>query len=61
MQLCLEILFWCSLTVVIYTYIGYAVILYILVKIKELFVSAVQPELPEELPDVTLFIAEYNE
>lgn len=61
MQLCLEILFWCSLAVVIYTYIGYAVILYILVKIKELFVSAVQPELPEELPDVTLFIAAYNE
>lgn len=61
MRLFFEILFWCSLGIVIYTYIGYGILLYILVKIKELFRSAPCPELPDELPAVTLFIAAYNE
>lgn len=61
MEAFLEILFWCSLAIVIYTYIGYGIILYALVKIKELFKSPLSPELPQELPDVTLFIAAYNE
>lgn len=61
MRLFLEILFWCSLGIVIYTYIGYGILLYILVRIKELFRSASRPELPDELPAVTLFIAAYNE
>lgn len=33
----LEILFWISLFIVFYTYIGYGILLYILVKIKECF------------------------
>lgn len=61
MQIFLEILFWCSLIIVIYTYVGYGIILYILVKIKEFIVVPSPPELPEELPAVTLFIAAYNE
>lgn len=61
MEVFLETLFWCSLAIVIYTYIGYGIILYALVKIKELFKSPLSPELPQELPDVTLFIAAYNE
>lgn len=61
MRLFLEILFWCSLGIVIYTYIGYGILLYILVRIKELFRTAPRPELPDELPAVTLFIAAYNE
>ncbi len=61
MEVFLETLFWCSLAIVIYTYIGYGIILYTLVKIKELFKSPLSPELPQELPDVTLFIAAYNE
>lgn len=61
MQAFFEILFWCSLGIVIYTYVGYGIILYILVKIKELFIHPSLPELPEEWPAVTLFIAAYNE
>lgn len=56
-----EILFWCSLAIVFYTYIGYGIILYILVKVKELFIHPSRPELPGELPAVTLLIAAYNE
>lgn len=61
MQAFFEILFWCSLAVVIYTYIGYGILLYALVKIKELFVSPPPLKLPEKLPEVSLFIAAYNE
>lgn len=59
----LEILFWISLFVVFYTYIGYGIVLYILVKIKECFRKPVRYPMPpdEDLPEVTLFIAAYNE
>ena len=33
----LEIIFWIALFVVFYTYIGYGILLYILVKLKEVF------------------------
>ena len=33
----LEIIFWIALFVVFYTYIGYGILLYILVKLKEAF------------------------
>ena len=58
-----EILFWISLFIVFYTYIGYGIVLYILVKIKETFRKPVHYPMPadEELPEVTLFIAAYNE
>lgn len=57
----IEILFWCSLFIVAYTYIGYGVLLYTLVRIKELFTPSHPPGLPAELPAVTLFIAAFNE
>lgn len=59
----LEILFWIFLFIIFYTYLGYGILLYILVKIKELFYKPTQPVLPatDNLPDVTLFIAAYNE
>lgn len=54
--------FWVGLFVVVYTYIGYGILLYFLVKLKvtirpakALFYS------DQELPEVTLFIAAYNE
>ena len=40
--LCLEILFWFALFVVFYTYLGYGILLYILVKLKEFFVKPVR-------------------
>ena len=64
LTLCLEILFWFALFVVFYTYLGYGILLYILVKLKELFVKPVRCSLPAtdgELPEVTLFITAFNE
>ena len=37
----LEIIFWIALFVVFYTYIGYGILLYILVKLKEAFKKSV--------------------
>ena len=58
----LEIIFWIGLFIVFYTYIGYGMLLYALVKLKECFRK--QPPPPptdDSLPDLTLFIAAYNE
>ena len=58
-----EALFWISLLIVFYTYIGYGILLYILVKIKESFHKPVRRPMPadEALPSLTLFITAYNE
>ena len=58
-----EIAFWIFLSIVFYTYIGYGILLYFLVKIKEFFSKPKQVLLPpySELPDVTILIAAYNE
>lgn len=59
----IEILFWLSLFLVFYTHLGYGILLYMLVKLKELFVKPVRRQLPPDkrLPDVTLFITAFNE
>lgn len=54
-------LFFVCLFLVFYTYIGYGIILWIALKVKERFVPLKTPELPEILPEVTLFISAYNE
>ena len=62
--LCLEIIFWLALFIVFYTYLGYGIVLYVLVKLKELFVKPVKRSLPASdagLPEVTLFITAFNE
>lgn len=53
--------FWISVFFIFYTYLGYGIILYILVKIKEFFRKSKEAVLPKELPDITLLIAAYNE
>ena len=59
----LEIIFWIALFVVFYTYIGYGILLYILVKLKEAFKKKCDIPCPadDNLPHVTLFITAYNE
>ena len=47
LTLCLEVIFWFALFVVFYTYLGYGIVLYILVKLKELFVKPVKYSLPD--------------
>jgi len=61
-MLTLKIFFWCFVFIVFYAYIGYGILLYILVKIKRIFgESRKEMKLDDYEPDVTLFIAAYNE
>ncbi|MBL0153651.1 MAG: glycosyltransferase family 2 protein [Chitinophagaceae bacterium] len=58
----LQIIFWILVFMVVYTYVGYGILLYILVKIKRVFRGKRKPVLDESYePEVTLFIAAYNE
>ena len=63
-MLTLKILFWATLLIVFYTYIGYGILLYIIIRLKRLFAGkpceAVHPA-DEELPTMTLMICAYNE
>ena len=65
MVLTIKILFWLCLALVVYTYVGYGVLLWFILKVKQLFVRKEQaPILPlneEMLPSVTLMICAYNE
>jgi cellulose synthase/poly-beta-1,6-N-acetylglucosamine synthase-like glycosyltransferase len=61
-MLTLKILFWSLIFIVFYAYIGYGILLYILIKIKRIFgLSKKGQNSVEYEPDVTLFIAAYNE
>lgn len=54
-------LFFISLGIVFYTYVGYGLLLVVLVHFKEWFYPPVVLALPDPLPSVTLFMAAYNE
>lgn len=56
-----EMLFWTGLFLTFYTYLGYGILLYLLVRIKEFFLKKKNLPMPEIWPEVTLFIAAYNE
>jgi len=59
----MEIVFWISLFIIIYTYLGYGFILYLLVQIKRIMWGK-RPDVfyeLDELPTCTLLIAAYNE
>lgn len=59
----LEIIFVILVAIVFYTYIGYGILLFFCVRIKEFFVMSVKRNLiPDiDLPEVSLVIAAYNE
>ncbi len=57
----LTIILWISIFIIFYTYIGYGIALFCAVKVKRRLCPDVRPELPRELPEVTLLIAAYNE
>ncbi|MBR2292477.1 MAG: glycosyltransferase family 2 protein [Prevotella sp.] len=63
-MLALKIIFWTCLFIVFYTYLGYGLLLYIILRLKRLFKG--KPQLPampsdEQLPTMTLMICAYNE
>ena len=53
--------FWISIFIVFYTFMGYGIVLYGLVKLKNLLKQKVNFTQEEVLPTVTLLIAAYNE
>ena len=57
-----EIIFWVSFGIIFYTYLGYGIILYLLVKFKELVIKNTEQKIElADLPPITLLIAAYNE
>lgn len=61
----LKITFWACLILVFYTYLGYGILLFIVLKLKQLFYKkkdkCVLPSTESLLPDVTLMICAFNE
>jgi cellulose synthase/poly-beta-1,6-N-acetylglucosamine synthase-like glycosyltransferase len=58
----LRLTFWILIGIVLYTYIGYAILLVILNILKKVFASQVKTSEPiADYPEVTLLIAAYNE
>ena len=54
--------FWLALIIIFYTYLGYGILLIVIIKIKRLLRSSERPKFNfEELPTATLIIACYNE
>ena len=61
-MLTIKIIFWVLIFIVFYAYLGYGIVLYFIIRLKRLFSK--QSEVTNsniELPEVTLFIAAYNE
>ncbi len=57
----MELLFWISLLLIFYTYLGYGLVLYVMIKIKRLFVGKPIPPSEDNLPSLTVIVAAYNE
>lgn len=57
----LEMFFWTALAIVFYTYIGYGILIFCIVNIKELFVKKRTITTTDLQPEVTLLIVAYNE
>jgi cellulose synthase/poly-beta-1,6-N-acetylglucosamine synthase-like glycosyltransferase len=63
-MLILKILFWVCLFIVFYTYLGYGMVLYLIIRLKRLFKGKKEKApMPadEDLPTMTLMICAYNE
>jgi cellulose synthase/poly-beta-1,6-N-acetylglucosamine synthase-like glycosyltransferase len=58
----LKMLFWVLFGLVFYTYLGYGLVLFLMVKLKRLFVKVKITEVAyDDLPHITMLIAAYNE
>lgn len=56
------LLFWISLLIIFYTFFGYGLLLYVLVKLKRIFRPSKQIVYAfDEMPSCTLIVAAYNE
>jgi len=58
----MKIVFWLSLFIVFYTFLGYGIVLYVMIKIRRIFKGKrVAPGLDQDFPTLTLVVAAYNE
>ncbi|MFP4023737.1 MAG: glycosyltransferase family 2 protein [Thiohalospira sp.] len=57
----METVFWILLIVIIYAYLGYPILLILVNSLIHLLKSKSQPKSQSQLPEVTMFIAAYNE
>ena len=57
----IKIIFWLSLFVIMYSYIGYGILLYMLVQLKKIFSRKKSVALPTYEPSVSLVVAAWNE
>jgi biofilm PGA synthesis N-glycosyltransferase PgaC len=58
----MEILFWLSLFIVFYTFLGYGIVLYVMMRIRMAIKGRrIVPGMDQEFPSLTLIIAAYNE
>jgi cellulose synthase/poly-beta-1,6-N-acetylglucosamine synthase-like glycosyltransferase len=55
------VVFWISLFIILYTFVGYGFVLFLLVKLKRLFYTSGSFDPDQEFPSVTILIAAYNE
>ena len=57
----MKLTFWISLFLIFYTYLGYGIVLFFMIKIKRIFKG--KPVLPsnDNLPSLTIIVAAYNE
>jgi len=60
-MLTVKILFWLFLFIVFYAYLGYGILLFFLVLLKRIFRGRKPARNPAYEPEVTLFVAAYNE
>lgn len=57
----MQIIFWVSLFIIIYTYVGYGFVLFLIIKLLRIFRKKKPLNPNYELPSVTLIVAAYNE
>lgn len=58
----IEILFWTSLFIIFYSYLGYGILLYVIIKLRRILgLSKPFTGNDDYEPEVTLFVAAYNE
>ncbi len=61
-MLTLKIIFWFLLFLIFYSYLGYGILLFIIIKLRRLFgLSKEYKGNPDYEPEVTLFVTAYNE
>lgn len=57
----MKTVFWTSLFIIVYTYIGYGLLVYLLLLFKRRFFNSKEQEVNDYLPTCSLVIAAYNE